>query len=256
MRITILNWRKFQHYGKRRPPWIKIYRTILESREWFDLPDSAARLLVECWLIASESDDGTIDIELNDLAWRLRKPDASKVLADLNILQDNNFLEVDSKVLAPRLQVTIPEGETETEKSGHYSTAFEQWWSNYPRKVKKHRSFTCWKARLKEGVEVEELTAALERYNRKLKAEGTEEEFIQHPTTFLAKGGGYVEEWKLKMSVPGTQGGAGGGILDPKFSQVMEPIIHERPAALPGEMKGNTAKVVEGILERAEKATS
>ena len=140
--------------------------------------------------------------------------------------------------------------------SNTYTDTFEQWWNSYPRKVKKHRSFTCWKARLKEGVTVEELTAALERYNTKLKAEGTEEEFIQHPTTFLAKGGGYVEEWKLKRtSVPGTQGGAEGGILDPKFSQPMEPIIHERPPPVDGETKGNVGKLAEGLIERAKVKT-
>lgn len=92
MIITIRNWRKFQHYKNRRPPWVKIHRMLLDNHQWSDLPDSAARLLVECWLVASESDDGTIDTDLTDFAWRLRKQDASKVLADLGILQENNFL--------------------------------------------------------------------------------------------------------------------------------------------------------------------
>ena len=138
-----------------------------------------------------------------------------------------------------------------------YTASFEEWWNDYPRKVKKHRSFTCWKARLREGVTIEEMTDGLERYNAKLRAEGTEEEFIQHPTTFLAKGGGYVEDWKPKGSrnIPGIPGGAEGGILDRKFSEPMEPIIHERPASTPRDKDGNLSDIAEQILERAKGRT-
>lgn len=103
MKITICRWREFQHYSKRSPPWIKVHRKLLDNRQWGALPDSAARLLVECWLIASETEAGEIDADLDDLAWRLRKQGASAVLADLNVLVDNNFIEIDTALASNTL---------------------------------------------------------------------------------------------------------------------------------------------------------
>jgi hypothetical protein len=77
LKISIPKWADFQHYKDRRPDWIKVYRHLLENRNWHALSGDAAKLLVEVWLIASESKDGTIDIGTEEVAWRLRKePDA------------------------------------------------------------------------------------------------------------------------------------------------------------------------------------
>jgi hypothetical protein len=38
--LEIPNWRKYQHYGKRRPPWVKMYRDLLRDREFSELPDA------------------------------------------------------------------------------------------------------------------------------------------------------------------------------------------------------------------------
>ena len=52
--IRIKNWEKFQHYKGRNPPWIKLHRQLLQNREWHQLSGDASKLLVECWLLASE----------------------------------------------------------------------------------------------------------------------------------------------------------------------------------------------------------
>lgn len=72
--LVIPNWKKFQHYGKKTPTWIKLHRATLNSREWNDLSGNAAKLLVELWLVAAETEDGIIDTPTADLAWRLRRP--------------------------------------------------------------------------------------------------------------------------------------------------------------------------------------
>jgi len=70
MRYKIKNWEKFQHYKDRKPLWIKLYRDILDSRDWAALSGIAAKTLIMVWLIGSEY-DGTLP--LNDvLAFRLR----------------------------------------------------------------------------------------------------------------------------------------------------------------------------------------
>lgn len=81
--VTVLGWEKFQHYKKRNPPWIRLYRTLLDDAEWRALGDFSARLLVELWLLASEAKiPGTIEMDSTVLAWRLRY--ASKTPAQIH----------------------------------------------------------------------------------------------------------------------------------------------------------------------------
>jgi hypothetical protein len=87
---TIKNWAKFQHFKDRRPPWIKLYRDILDDKEWHKLDPIAAKDLVSFWLIASEYDGELPDIET--LAFRMRRPE-SDVLASISKL--SHWLEHD-----------------------------------------------------------------------------------------------------------------------------------------------------------------
>lgn len=66
----IKNWEKFQHFKDRRPPWVKLYRDVLDDMEWHELDPGAAKILVMLWLIASE-DDGKLP-DSKKLAFRLR----------------------------------------------------------------------------------------------------------------------------------------------------------------------------------------
>ena len=52
--MKIKNWRKFQHYDKRKPLWIKLYRDILDDIRIHKLSDGAFRFLINLILLASE----------------------------------------------------------------------------------------------------------------------------------------------------------------------------------------------------------
>jgi len=114
--IEILNWRKFQHYNTRRPPWIKLHDSLLDSAQWMMLSGDESKLLIEIWLTASrDSNDGKINMTPELLAWRLRRD--SKLLAEmLNSLKNQGFITYDSVVLATRKQSAMPEREGETER--------------------------------------------------------------------------------------------------------------------------------------------
>jgi hypothetical protein len=95
--MKIKNWNRFQHFHNRRPPWIKLYRDILDDKEWHDLDPKAAKTLVMLWVIASENEGELPDIET--LAFRLRlssqqlKTDISRlshwvVQDDINVISD------------------------------------------------------------------------------------------------------------------------------------------------------------------------
>lgn len=114
--MRIKNWPKFQHYKQRKPPWIKLYRELLDDIEWNRLSGDAAKTLIMLWLVASE-DDGRLPA-IQTLCFRLRVSEAS--LSD-SISDLSHWLEQDaSDVLASRKQDAPLEKETEkeTEKEG------------------------------------------------------------------------------------------------------------------------------------------
>ena len=112
------NWESFQHYKNRQPPWIKLHRAILDDRKFNCLPD-ASRALAPClWLIASESDDGSFDGDVSEIAFRVRQSDIW-VTEAIKPLIDNGFFVVmqdASKPLAKRKRNACPETEEEKEK--------------------------------------------------------------------------------------------------------------------------------------------
>ena len=110
--MKIKNWSKFQHFKDRRPPWIKLYRDILDDIEWHQLDPLASKVLVMCWLIASE-DDGNIP-DIKTLAFRLRM--SEKQISDCLIKLSHWLEQGDITPISGRYQDDALEAETETEK--------------------------------------------------------------------------------------------------------------------------------------------
>lgn len=65
-KLQVKNWRRFQHYGKRNPPWIKLYTAILEDPNFAVLPDAAKGQLVSLWALAARTQNA-IPFKLNYL---------------------------------------------------------------------------------------------------------------------------------------------------------------------------------------------
>jgi hypothetical protein len=121
MKLVPKNWTTFQHYKDRCPPWIKLHRDLLNDRQYALLPIASKALAPLLWLLASESKDGSFDASSEELAFRLHI--ASKDIdAGLKPLIDKGFFLDASTMLAPCLQVAIPERERETEREGEQKT--------------------------------------------------------------------------------------------------------------------------------------
>jgi len=107
--MKIKNWSKFQHFKDRKPPWVKLYRDLLDDIEWHELDPKAAKVLVMLWLIASE-DEGSIPPN-KQLAFRLRM---SEKETEVCISKLSHWLEQDdNNVISTRYQDDAPETETE-----------------------------------------------------------------------------------------------------------------------------------------------
>ena len=109
--MKIKNWSQFQHFKDRRPPWIKLYRDILDDIEWHELDAKSAKVLVMLWLIASE-DDGKLP-DIKRLAFRLRMSEKD---TEASISKLSHWLEQDDiSVISRRYQDDAPETERERE---------------------------------------------------------------------------------------------------------------------------------------------
>lgn len=117
MALRPKNWDKFQHYKQRCPPWIKVYRTLLDDREFMCLPVASKALAMMLWLLASEHTEGVIEGVPADWAFRLRMTD-NELLAALKPLIDNGMFEDASNVLAECLQDACSERENRDKGRG------------------------------------------------------------------------------------------------------------------------------------------
>jgi hypothetical protein len=112
--MRIKNFAKFQHFKDRTPPWVKLYRDILDDPDWHELDPAAAKVLVMLWLIASEDEtkQGTLP-PVKKLSFRLR---ISEKQLDQSLTKLSHWLEHDDiELISERYQHDAPETERETE---------------------------------------------------------------------------------------------------------------------------------------------
>ena len=114
MKLIPKNWKSFQHYKDRNPPWVKLHKTLLDDRDFSRLPIASKALAPMLWLLASESKDGIFDGSVEEIAFRLRWSEKD-VTAGLKPLIDKGLFSIASGVLADCYQDARPETETETE---------------------------------------------------------------------------------------------------------------------------------------------
>lgn len=117
MKLVPKNWRDFQHYKDRNPPWIRLHRGLLDNKDFQRLPVASRALAPMLWLIASESVDGVINADPDDLAFRLRATEKEISVALKPLVEKGFFQPVQdaSTPLAPRSHSAVPETEAETE---------------------------------------------------------------------------------------------------------------------------------------------
>lgn len=198
MSLTPKNWKDFQHYGDRRPAWIKLHRGLLDDFAFARLPVASRALAPLLWLLASEYEDGKITATEEEIAFRIRMT-PSDVNEAIKPLIDHGFFIDDSAPLAERNQEACLEKRDKNrreEKSGSVATAtrpaddFEKFWKAYPSRGKgrnpKHPAQKRFDAAVRDGADQAAIIAGAKRYAddmRSSKKLGTE--FVARATTWL-----------------------------------------------------------------------
>jgi hypothetical protein len=190
--IRIKGWEKFQHFKDRKPPWVKLYRDILDDLEWYELDPKAAKALVMMWLIASESDGYLPDTK--KLAFRLRMSESATldVISKLSHWLDQDDIEV----ISTGYQDDRPETETETETDiSVIADLFDRFWTEYPRKVARPEALKAFKRTKPTEESLAAMLAAILRQGLADKCAKGESRFVPHPSTWLNQ-----ERWRDQES--------------------------------------------------------
>lgn len=192
------NWGTFQHYGKRRPPWIKLHRGLLDDYAFHCLHD-ASRALAPClWLLASEYSEGKIPANVTVIAFRMRMSE-KRLLDGLIPLIEAGFFGCshDASALLATCKhdasnmLSQRRGEVEGEKTPSASSktpqhdsngAFESFWTVYPRRVGKGNASKAFNLALRK-VALADLMAGASRAAKEFA--GTDPKFIPYPATWL-----------------------------------------------------------------------
>jgi len=125
--LKVKDWSSYQSYKDRKPPWIRLHKTMLDNYEFHAMSSEARALLPMLWLLASEDKDpvsGLIRDSYEKIAFRLRMD--LKVLTEaiteienadfvsLQVVENIECNETVTKPLQNRTQ-TVKKTETETE---------------------------------------------------------------------------------------------------------------------------------------------
>jgi hypothetical protein len=139
----VKNWRQFQHYKDRNPPWIKLHFALLASEDWVSLDDASRVLAIACMLIASRN-GGVIP---ENPAYIKRVAYLNKV-PNFKPLIECGFLEPASKEEQEQAEFRPEERREETEKTGKTSVppsgSFLRFWATWPPHERKESQGRCW----------------------------------------------------------------------------------------------------------------
>lgn len=93
--LRVKNWASFQSYKDRKPPWIRLHKSLLDNFDFHTMSANARAILPMLWLLASEDGDpvsGLIRESYERISFRLRIPE-SDLEAAITEFRQKNFVE-------------------------------------------------------------------------------------------------------------------------------------------------------------------
>ena len=198
--LKIKNWRRFQHFKDRKPPWVKLYHDLLDDIKWHELDSEAAKHLVMLWLIASEM-DGCLP-SIKELSFRLRvskkvmESTVSKlshwlIQDDISAISGENLISEQHQDDISAISARYPsrargetETETETERDIASPSGFAEFWQRYPKKVGRPAALKAFRSAKLNG----HLPEVLADIESKANSPGWTKDggqFIPNPATYL-----------------------------------------------------------------------
>lgn len=191
--LSVKNWKDFQHYKDRNPPWIKLHRDLLRDYEFQCLQDASKLHLMLIWLLASQMDN-KIPADENFIKNQL----GIKGKLCLKELIDKGYLIDDSGTLARRKQVAIVETEAETETYSKEAEVgdFDNFWNHYGKIGNKQQALKSYNQAIKKGVSHAKIIHGVTKYQNYCYAIKQEQRYIKHASTWL-NNAGWQDEYTI-----------------------------------------------------------
>lgn len=205
MAYRVKNWRTFQHYKDRNPPWIKLHFSMLSSQDWVMLDDASRVLAVACMLVASRN-EGLIPDDpayIKRLAY-LNKTPNFKPLVECGFLE----LASGSKQEQAEFRPETEKRREETEKIVREippSGQFLKFWTSWPKHERKQSQGKCWESwRLKDLDQIS--SQILEHIEGLKSSDGWTKGFVPAPLVYLNQrrweGAESADAPQLKVAMP------------------------------------------------------
>lgn len=93
--LVIKNWREFQHYTNRNPPWIKLHRAIVDDFAFNSLKDKTKAHLMLIWILGAAT-EGRVPHDAKFIAGRIGASES----VDLDAMIELGFLVADGQDVA------------------------------------------------------------------------------------------------------------------------------------------------------------
>lgn len=197
----IKNWDRYQyHWDGRNITWIKLYKQLLDDMEWNTLSGEAAKLLINLWLLASESNGALPPDEKIMFRLRIPKSHYKQYVAELShfvtdcddlgafcdrigaICDDPGAICDETGANCDGIVALDKKRLDKKRKDLVREMGFETFWHHYPRKVGKGAAEKAWD---KVGASLPTVLSALSW--QAISDDWTRDsgKFIPHPSTYL-----------------------------------------------------------------------
>ena len=203
--LTFKNYKKYQHYKNRNPPWIKLHRKLLGDMEFMSLSYASRGLLMLLWALAAEFDgqieatEGQIGFWLHDTNFSIEKIKPLISTGFVILQASDSILQADDNKKCSESETDNSEtdnsetdnSETETEAD----LAFEIFWDNYPSRNGKKLEKTATKAAFKKLSEEDQAAIAEAAKNYSNSQRVKDGIGVKDPKRFIKDGKGN-EPWR------------------------------------------------------------
>ena len=124
----IVGWADLQHYNKRKPPWIKFYRSLLTSYRFANLPDVSKAHYCCLLLLASDTDGRFVgDADFLSRTIHATEPINVDKLVTAGLVRECGVLASGASIIC--LHQSETETETETETVSKDTASDEETWN-------------------------------------------------------------------------------------------------------------------------------
>lgn len=214
--LRVKNWKTFQHFKERTPPWIKLYSNLLDDYVYNNLPIESQAIAPLIWLMASQQkESGVIQGDINLISYRLRRENTLMVRAltplveagyfevsdnFYNNMNNNDKTPFDINVISNQHQHDIPETYSKETYSKETETdiSFENFWNIYGKIGNKQSALKAFK-RIK-GVDYEVIIGGVRKYQEYCRSINQERRFIKHASSWL-NSRGWEDEYILSQAM-------------------------------------------------------